>query len=215
MSNQDKYGFNVARFVNIKQSELEESDRFCPDCWHVLECCLCQSIQNVYIHFRNNIYIYMHHREYGRGSNTAKFFSMVTNAKLVICGHPDQEPAFLNEIQQNIDNTFILYPHQNSFTYSEIVEAANASIKEGEMNDSTTNITPSYNIVVLDGTWTQVKRMGKRLPELKYIRLEKVKETISRMRKQSSKDRVTTYEAIALLLEVCTFANEIVEISLI
>eukprot|EP01130_Rhizamoeba_saxonica_P005872 TRINITY_DN2324_c0_g1_i1.p2 TRINITY_DN2324_c0_g1~~TRINITY_DN2324_c0_g1_i1.p2 ORF type:complete len:110 (-),score=30.17 TRINITY_DN2324_c0_g1_i1:112-441(-) len=69
------------------------------------------------------------------------------------------------------------------------------------MNDSTTNITPSYNIVVLDGTWTQVKRMGKRLPELKYIRLEKVKETISRMRKQSSKDRVTTYEAIALLLE--------------
>eukprot|EP01126_Amoeba_proteus_P057991 TRINITY_DN7434_c0_g1_i5.p1 TRINITY_DN7434_c0_g1~~TRINITY_DN7434_c0_g1_i5.p1 ORF type:complete len:310 (-),score=71.25 TRINITY_DN7434_c0_g1_i5:314-1243(-) len=60
-----------------------------------------------------------------------------------------------------------------------------------------------FNIIILDSTWNQAKLMAKRLPEdLPHVKLgECARPTISDLRIQTSLDRVTTAEAVALLLE--------------
>jgi len=63
------------------------------------------------------------------------------------------------------------------------------------------NLLP-FNIIVPDGTWSQTKNMTKRFPQnIPRICLETAEETISTMRKQSQSGRLTTAEAVLLLLQ--------------
>jgi len=115
---------------------------------------------------------------------------------LVIYGNAEQEKEMLDTIQYH-PNTFVLFPSPNSSITLEELMANEKS------EDKTSTVQPSnYNIVVLDGTWKQAKAMSNHLPRnFPRVRLATSQPTISKLRKQSSPDRVTTAEATARILE--------------
>jgi DTW domain-containing protein YfiP len=49
--------------------ELLEKDQ-CPSCWLTNSCCMCAQMRG--LHMRHKVYMMMHHKEFGRGSNTGK-----------------------------------------------------------------------------------------------------------------------------------------------
>jgi len=188
----DRFGFNARRHIEILDVELNDpNSRCCKGCWHVVECCICQIFVNLKVDIQPKIFIYTHFKEYGRMTNTGKFLKdSIPSVRIIYCGDNDGEEYLRNLIENEYDHTFILYPANDALTFQEYTQ------QKGETN------LKNFNVVVLDGTWTQVKMLKKkRLPTIQNIKLQGNKETISKMRKETSKDRVSTAEALLLLLE--------------
>jgi len=132
-------------------------------------------------------------KEYGRMSNTGRFLKdSIPSVRIIYCGNIEGEEFLKQLIESEKDNTFILYPANDALTFQEYIQQKGDPLP--------TNLS-SLNVIVIDGTWTQVKMLKRRLPPIQNIKLQGNKETISKMRKETSKDRVSTAEALMLLLE--------------
>jgi len=139
----------------------------------------------------------MHHKEYGRGSNTAipLLQAIPDSCTLYMAGIKEDEKELFNLMDD--DNTFILSPAPNAITFKEFWKQ-----KQEKLQLPNSCPFPPFNIIIPDGTWSQTKNMTKRFPQnVPCICLETADETISTMRKQSQSGRITTAEAVVLLLQ--------------
>jgi DTW domain-containing protein YfiP len=151
----------------------------CPRCLLSQRVCLCAEIESVPT--RTRVVIVRHHLERWRSSNSGRLAHLaLPNSELVDhggSGGPATLPA--------LDGAWLLFP-------------------EGEATTVPPD-PPPRQLVVLDATWSQARRMFRKLSALRglpILRLADAPMPIARMRESPAPGRVSTIEAIARALRL-------------
>ena len=151
----------------------------CPRCLLQQRVCLCAEVPEVAT--RTRVVIVRHHREQFRSSNTGRLAHLaLPNSVIVdhgVTGGPTQLPP--------LDGAWLLFP-------------------EGEVHTRAPE-PPPKQLIVLDATWSQARRMYRKLDALRglpMLRLPEVARAPGRLRAAPSHDRVSTIEAIAAALRL-------------
>ena len=134
--------------------ELLEKDQ-CPSCW--LSCCMCAQMRGV--RMTHKVFVLMHHKEFGRGSNTGKLAVRTTAAAATAASNPSSSvpPAVLSEvtatsglIQMDIpaqaqalldlcererDNTVVLFPSKDSITIEQFAKQRGWRLPEARQEE--------------------------------------------------------------------------------
>jgi DTW domain-containing protein YfiP len=151
----------------------------CPRCLLQPRVCLCAEIPSVEAHTR--VVIVRHHLEKHRSSNSGRLAHLaLPNSELVDHGGIGG-PAVLPPL----DGAWLLYP-------------------EGTVTTLPPDPLPKQ-LVVLDATWSQARRMFRKLSALRglpILRLAEAPMPAARMRESPGPGRVSTIEAIARALRL-------------
>jgi DTW domain-containing protein YfiP len=146
----------------------------CPRCLLQQRVCLCAEIPTVAT--RTRVVIVRHHLEQHRSSNSGRLAHLaLPNSEIVDHGGrpgPAKLPA--------LDGAWLLFP-------------------EGEPATRAPE-PPPRQLIVLDATWSQARRMYRKLEALRglpILRLPEGWRASARLREAPSADRVSTIEAIA------------------
>jgi DTW domain-containing protein YfiP len=180
----EREAVSIAR---ILQDRLERMQRNCncPRCWMQQAHCICEHCAPIYTRENdrgvnaitddnngisnvvlsssprfelNRLFLLMHHKEVALLVDTAKLLPMAfpDHCRLVIPGIPSLYQDSMQELEQvlqdEIDSTLVLFPSTDAQTWS-----------QWQASDETVNKTRKYNLIVLDGTWDQARRIHRRL----------------------------------------------------
>jgi len=182
--------FSASRIKALKIKELETTSDKCSKCWLIKRFCCCSS--DPPLNINHNLLILMHHKEIGRMSNTAvTLLETFKQASLFISDVQEDENSLSQIIQDNSQNTIVLSPSPTAISIKEFVAKNNLNLTES-----------SLNIIIIDGTWGQAKRLSNKsiLRDLPHIKLDTAGLTMSTLRTQTKIGRVTTAEAVTYLL---------------
>jgi len=144
----------------------------------LLQRCLCADVPVVAA--RTHVVIVRHHGERHRSSNSGRLAHLALPNSVLVDHGGAQGPARLPPL----DGAWLLFP-------------------EGERIERPS--PPPRAIVVLDATWSQARRMFRKLDALRGLPLWRLPDAVpaaSRLRAAPSPDRVSTIEAIARALRV-------------
>lgn len=151
----------------------------CPRCLLQLRVCLCADVPAIATATR--VVIVRHHLERFRSSNSGRLANLaLTNSEIVDhggAGGPAKLPA--------LDGAWLLFP-------------------EGEPTE-VCPAPPPRQLIVLDATWSQARRMYRKLDALRglpILRLPDAPMPAARLRESPGEGRVSTIEAIARALRL-------------
>lgn len=175
--------------------QRQERLRECTRCWLPLDLCLCADgrIQTG-VTSRVDVVVAMHYKEYGKKKNTAKLLPLALphHAQMVL--HPTDTPDLIERMRSS--PSLLLWPGAGSMPASSYCDWV-ANVTAGGEEER-------LLLVVLDGTWGQVKNMARefmRIPGLRLVHVTDVASvSIMDDRRQIATSRVTTAEAVALAL---------------
>jgi DTW domain-containing protein YfiP len=132
--------------------------------------------------------MYMHYKEYKRTSNSGNLACTLLGAELFLYGVDAQDQRFTEGLKDTLFVPCVLYPCSTAVDLQEWKSALNP----GQL----------VKLIVLDGTWTQAKRIAKQLPpELPRVKLSPASISLYKSRKQAFSSRVSSIEAVALALQ--------------
>jgi len=140
--------------------------------------CLCAAIPVVAT--RTRVVIVRHHLERHRSSNSGRLAHLALPNSTIIEHGGTNGPAVLPAL----DGAWLVFP-------------------EGELVESFP--VPPRQLVVLDATWSQARRMFRKLQGLRglpLLRLPEAPMPAARLRESPAPDRVSTIEAIARALRL-------------
>jgi DTW domain-containing protein len=146
----------------------------CPRCLLQQRLCLCAEIPTVAT--RTRVVIVRHQREQHRSSNSGRLAHLALPNSVIIEHGGGRTPTQLPPL----DGAWLLFP-------------------EGEPSMRAPE-PPPRQLIVLDATWSQARRMYHKLAQLRGLPLLRLPEgwrAASRLRAAPSPDRVSTIEAIA------------------
>jgi hypothetical protein len=97
---------------------------FCPSCWCRVERCACiEPPPEVAAAVPHRVLIYCHYKEYMKLSNTGALLLSALppgQARLYVCGIPEQDEEMMGELETCQDSSFVLYPSKNSQTFEDL-----------------------------------------------------------------------------------------------
>lgn len=188
---EDREAVAVARHLDRRVEALRRNHD-CPRCWMQHKNCICSQcppvdkeyVLNDSTHNHtstkklNRIFVVMHHKEIGLKVDTAKLIlaAFPTTCRLVVSGMGPDHQASMEEMMASLNDptvtSLILYPDDSARTLEEIVqretngkEGLYSNNKDGDHQESqatTRDTTTYYDLVVLDGTWAQARKMHAR-----------------------------------------------------
>jgi DTW domain-containing protein YfiP len=151
----------------------------CPRCLLQLRVCLCAAIPTVIT--RTRVVIIRHHLERWRSSNSGRLAHLaLPNSEIVEHGGRVGVAAL-----PPLDGAWLVFP-------------------EGEPIDAPP-VPPPRQLVVLDATWSQARRMFRKIARLRglpILRLPDAPMPAARLRESPAPGRVSTIEAIARALRL-------------
>src|SRR5690349_1008903 len=151
----------------------------CPRCLLQRRVCLCAEVPT--IETRTRVVIVRHHLEQFRSSNSGRLANLaLTNSEIVNHGGIGG-PAKLS----SLDGAWLLFP-------------------EGEPTSACPS-PPPRQLIVLDATWSQARRMYRKIDALRglpILRLPDAPVPAARLRNSPGEGRVSTIEAIASALRL-------------
>ncbi len=165
----------------------------CPECKVNHQFCYCGDVVSVPTH--SHVTLLIHHREKHLTTNTAFLAKRVLkNSSLYFRGIQGQS---IDEMSFEVPGhrSLLLFPDEQSHAFDE--------------NFMEKHPGP-YNIIVPDGSWSQARKFKKRMSYLQTIpsiHLPFTYESEYYLRKQTKKENLCTYEAIARSLGVCEGAQ--------
>lgn len=151
----------------------------CNRCCYQQRVCLCAEIPVVAT--RTRIVIVRHSQERNRSSNSGRLAHLaLPNSAIVDHGASDGQRTHL----PNLDGAWLLYP---------LGEAATRA-----------PVPPPSTLIVLDATWSQARRMYRKLPvrRLPILRLHGEHMASDRLRQSPAPGHLSTIEAIAHALRL-------------
>ena|SRR5436190_15555924 len=158
---------------------MDDGHQKCTRCLFQRRVCLCADIPTVTT--RTRIVIVRHHLERFRSSNSGRLAHLaLPNSEIIEHGGADgtaRLPA--------LDGAWLLYPE------GPLAQAPIAS--------------PPRTLIVLDATWSQARRMFRKLAPLRGLPILRLPESAmpaARLREAPAPDRVSTIEAIARALRM-------------
>jgi len=158
----------------------------CRRCWLHPEHCVCaqvESLEHALPASINRIFVLAHHKEVGMLIDTAKliFMAFPESARLVVSGLSAHYQQSMQEFQQALQqpSTLILFPDadraktlaewrewdnnlQQLQQDQDQVAGTSATNSTNRKSDSNDDAAQKYDIVVIDGTWEQARRMYQR-----------------------------------------------------
>lgn len=154
----------------------------CATCFLQTPVCLCAQI--VRVATRTRFLIVRHAAEAFKNSNSGRIAALALENSEILA-HGDVSRG-LDESKLRQDGTWLLFP-------------------EGEINGEQWLGKPPKNLVVLDGTWPQARRMRQRIRGLRglpTLSLPKNRVATQRLRTERLKNGMTTLEAVARAVEL-------------
>lgn len=162
-----------------QQPAVNTSQARCDRCRYSLRVCLCAEIPT--IDTRTRIVIVRHSQERNRSSNSGRLAHLaLPNSLIVEHGGFDREPALL----PSLDGAWLLFP-------------------VGAVTRHPPDPPPS-TLLVLDATWSQARRMYRRLPvhALPVLHLAGAAMAAERLRRSPGPGQLSTIESIAHALRL-------------
>ncbi len=149
----------------------------CPTCLILRTHCLCAEVPRV--ETRTRVVVVRHQREGWKSTGTARIAGLALPALRLLEYGDDAQPA-LDALPGELgEGTFLLFPSEGA---------------------APVDVTRVSRLIVLDGTWRQVRRMYQRLPALHALprlALPSKAQKVLRLRESSLEEGRSTLEAIA------------------
>lgn len=201
-----------------KEADLKSRGR-CSVCWHARPSCICQLVAPLHLRLDVRFVLYMHYLEYTNAGDDGKLLRLLAPDRTDLCvfGRPGDDERLKAALEGR--HALLLFPSETAHTVDDLSslgisfarreDAVVTSAKEAGAGPG-----PCVSIIVLDGTWKQVRAMRRHffrteglrnVPEIKLdpdslaYWAERGSSSVY-ARTQSQADRVCTLEAIALLL---------------
>jgi DTW domain-containing protein YfiP len=184
------------------------SGKRCRYCSHPR--CICELLPRPRT-LRHRLWVWMHHSDLFRASNSGKLLAATCpDARLAVAGLSETETELMHLVAECRPTTCVLYPAETSRMTAEYVEylaaSCPASPHEGDSAGAGRPL-PLLDIIVIDGTWSTVKSMVRRLPPgLNFLRVNlSCAKSLFRARTQGPEREslgfTSTLEACAALLD--------------
>jgi DTW domain-containing protein YfiP len=151
----------------------------CPRCLYRPEVCLCPDIPRLVT--RTRVVILRHHTEQTRSSNSGRLAHLALDGSVLVDVHGPERAALAPPIEPG---AWLVFP-------------------EGEPR-RVAPVPPPAELIFLDATWNQARRMRQRTPALRglpILALDLVAPAL-RLRRSPGPGRVSTIEAIAEALRL-------------
>lgn len=161
---------------------------YCSLCQKPQKTCLCSFIRK--INNLNDVFIFQHSSEKNHALGTAKILSLSLKKCHLFIGEEFNEKNFLKILPKPNENTYLLFPHNESTELSKL---------------STANKT-NLNLIVLDGTWRKCRLLLhknsflKKYPSI-YLNPKEPSQYI--LRKSLDPLGLSTVEAVHQVLSFC------------
>jgi len=187
----------------------------CSRCWLVKNFCVCAyadgsgivegAVTTPLPPMPHRILVYMHVKEFTRGSNTGALAACAfpDQTTIFVAGVPEQEEAFQAALDASAGSCFVLFPSEKGYPANTLLSRAlTPFVFEPE----------AFTIIVVDGTWSQATKLAKRIPsgiprigldEAELLKLgsdQSRSAFLSPMRQMPQADRVCSLTALVLLL---------------
>ena len=166
----------------MRSSRLRNHDSHCFRCYMRRESCICPILPTVPT--QTKFLILRHIGEAERSSNTGRLVALaMPNAQILSCGGGDRLglPSLDHELLQS-PGTWLLWPDGTSSSMDMLDEM------------------PPQQLVVLDATWRQARRLYNRTPILQTmprLALPAPAQNRNRLREQHRSDGMSTIEVVA------------------
>ncbi len=148
----------------------------CPGCYLPTALCLCAEVPRV--ETRTDFLVIRHNKEAHKSTNTARLAALaLTRCRILTYGAPGLPPFDVSVL--TAPGTWLLFP---------------------DAQPPPPGTPPPERLVVLDGNWTQARRMYQRLPELRRLpglALPPPAANTRRLRRSPHPYGMSTVEAIA------------------
>lgn len=154
----------------------------CAGCGLTEELCACARLPRVDLDF--DLVVVRHAYERNRGSNTARLLQTVVPRTRVLPFGDAALPFDAADLEA-LDRPLVLFPRGTRTLEPEDLRAA--------------------TLIVLDGSWSQCRRMARRVPglaKLPFVTLPSGHERVWKLRRSESENQVCTFEAVVRAVEV-------------
>lgn len=170
------------------------SRAYCYKCHRSKKTCLCNLIS--VIDNDINVYVLQHPDEVKNAKGTAVIAKLYLKHYQSWQSEDFEQNAVLNElVKKQPDNTFVVYPAENSISLDEWSGESDHLEKKRDKG--------TYNLIFIDASWRKAKKIwhsSSNLHHLKCINLTQLKKSNYRIRKIPRPGYVSTIEAIAACL---------------
>ncbi len=167
---------NIVRYLDDRIQRMKQQD-ICRRCWYPKpKYCICATLQPMILPgYIQQIYILAHYKEIGL---------MIDTMKLLLCAYPnicqlvvggiseqyqtsmcDMSALIQGENNHNKNTkTLVLFPSSDAITFPTYFEQQRRQYSsiDRHNNNNITDHAPIYNIIVVDATWEQARRLYNR-----------------------------------------------------
>lgn len=186
----------------------------CRLCWLSIPECICRRAKPMPF-FRHRLFVFVHPEEFARSSNTGalpQVCMLPQNISVLVRGVPSHDDKIAALCEK--PNTFVLFPGQDARTFAEFVISVEPQSQTEQSQTVPCEII--YNIIIVDGTWTQAKKLERLIPQnvprICLASLESLPEELKRpMREHSDSSKVCTLAATIQLLSEMGCESSVME----
>ena len=180
LPSESRESLGIARNLNRRLQGLRRNND-CPRCWMQRAHCICDQcppISSLMLNPKSEkynmesdaasipgirrIFLLLHHKEIGMKIDTAKLIlaAFPEHCRLVVAGIGSEYQDSMRELEEclkdNGEHCLILFPDEDAMTFSEIYHPAEAQQQKQDQ------VSQEWDVVVLDGTWAQARKMHSR-----------------------------------------------------
>ena len=203
--------FQAEQQIARRHAALVRANK-CLRCWYSPLKCICTEVRPLAV--PHEVIVLLHHKEYGRLSNTGKLIAAsCPNSTVFIAGIPEHERLLREKLASSPHPAFVLFPAVGSISVPELLkrnppaDSDDASIppqkraKVSEGQGAEDGQVRPFTIVIVDGTWNQAKHVVRAVPnDIPRVHVDPTAPSLFVLRTQTQPDRICTLEAFALLL---------------
>jgi len=216
----------VAHFLHARLAAFK-TNKNCRRCWLNPGQCVCgqlHSLEDALPSCIHRIFVLAHHREVGLLVDTAKLIltSFPESSRLIVAGIPERFQPAIREFEEAVrsDRTMVLFPDEGcAKTFGEwnpstppVADHHQQSTTIGQQQPNRVRDNEKFDLVVIDGTWGQARRMYQRyipdqprrvnLSSTSLASLESPRSTGQQLRRHPVSIRqIATAHALQLLLQ--------------
>lgn len=161
----------MVRHLNERLQALS-TNKDCRRCWLQQAHCICHCIEPLPIPTCiRTIYLLTHHKEIGLAVDTAKLIlaAFADSCRLVVGGIPSEYQDSMNEMMHSLTDesipTLVLFPAEGALTLEALwcsPHLWSPNMAQTNNSQETMVSTRTFDLIVLDGTWEQARRMYNR-----------------------------------------------------
>lgn len=191
----------VLRESMIERKEKRCSKTRCSRCWFPVDCggtsyCVCSKMPPLAFRRETKFLIYMHPRDWYNAGDDAKILLSAApdSSEIFVFGRPGDDEKLKISLR-SCSSALLLFPDASAVSVDEFRDS---------YGQTDTSAAGKMAVVVLDGTWNNVKQMQKHFsktvaPHVPHVKLEPRSLSVY-ARTQTRKDGISSVEAVALLL---------------